>query len=211
MVYAYTPNFTWIHLLYNLPQTKNRNFWQMLTFRGLLYPAPFNDHSQIWYVSTEPLSTLMCQTSSWSVYFVTLEGENPQILQFFGLQHFLVLPIEGVETAERPTAQLKSTNLPLSNGIKLVSILQCIQGKIVHTIPSFTSLLFTSVMHTHTNKKLHVFGCPGGRWNPSHTKVGMVIEDFEHILASQKLLGIQCTVWLQGGTENSGNPSPQLQ
>jgi len=38
-------------------------------------------------------------------------------------------------------------------------------------------------------KKLNVFGHPGGGWNPSPTKLGMVIEDLEHVLASEKLLG----------------------
>jgi len=38
-------------------------------------------------------------------------------------------------------------------------------------------------------KKLNVFGCSGGGWNPSPTKLGKVILDLEHILAPRKLLG----------------------
>jgi len=40
-----------------------------------------------------------------------------------------------------------------------------------------------------TNKKLNVFGRPGGGQNPSFTKLGIVIEDLEHVLAPLKLLG----------------------
>jgi len=42
----------------------------------------------------------------------------------------------------------------------------------------------------HTAKKLNVFGRPGGGLNPSLTKLGTVIEDLEHILASLKLVGV---------------------
>jgi len=41
-VYAYTPNFLWIHLLCHLPGRKNCNFGQIFTFGGLLYLAPFS-------------------------------------------------------------------------------------------------------------------------------------------------------------------------
>jgi len=39
-------------------------------------------------------------------------------------------------------------------------------------------------------KKLNVFGCPGSGQHPSPTKLGMVIEDLEHVLAPLKLLGV---------------------
>ena len=41
-----------------------------------------------------------------------------------------------------------------------------------------------------TNKqKNSTFWPPGGGWNPSPTKLGMVIEDFKHVPAPLKLLG----------------------
>jgi len=39
-------------------------------------------------------------------------------------------------------------------------------------------------------KKLNVYGCPSGGCNPSPTKLGMVVEDLEHVLAPPKLLGV---------------------
>ena len=41
-----------------------------------------------------------------------------------------------------------------------------------------------------TDKKLNVFGRPGGGLNPSPTKHGMVIEDLEHVPAPLKRLGV---------------------
>jgi len=60
MVYAYMSNFIWIGLLCHLPLMKNCNFWQMLTFRGLLYRGPFTNKGQIWCARADPQSTFMC-------------------------------------------------------------------------------------------------------------------------------------------------------
>ena len=38
-----------------------------------------------------------------------------------------------------------------------------------------------------TDKKLNVFASPGGARSPSPTKLGMVIEDLEHVLASPNI------------------------
>jgi len=46
-------------------------------------------------------------------------GENPQFLPFFGLWHLVVSPIGG--------------NLPLSNGIRIVCVLQRFHGEIACT------------------------------------------------------------------------------
>jgi len=56
------------------------------------------------------------------------------------------------------------------------------------------SLTFKSVTNKQTdrqiNKKLNVFGCPGGGRNPNPTKLGTVIEDLDHVLAPLKRLGV---------------------
>jgi len=57
-------------------------------------------------------------------------------------------------------------------------------------------------------KKLNVFGHPGGGWNPNPTKLGMVVEDLEHVLAPLKLLGVWCIVSPLRGTENMGETIP---
>jgi len=52
------------------------------------------------------------------------------------------------------------------------------------------TLTFKRVTDKQTDKKLNVFGHPGGGCNPSPTKLGMVIEDLEHVLAPLKRLGV---------------------
>jgi len=61
------------------------------------------------------------------------------------------------------------------------------------------------------NKKLNVFGHPGGGWNPSPTKLGMVIGDRGPWARSctPKLLEVWCTVSLQWGAENLGITRPR--
>jgi len=65
-----------------------------------------------------------------------------------------------------------TTNLLLSNGIKIVSVLQRLHGET-----------------DKETKKLNVFGHPGGGCNPRPTELGMVIEDLEHVLAPLRRLG----------------------
>ena len=59
-----------------------------------------------------------------------------------------------------------------------------------------------------SGEKLSVFGHPGSGWNPSPTKLGMVIEDLKHVLAPLKLLGMWRIVSSLGGAENFGITRP---
>ena len=71
-------------------------------------------------------------------------GENPQFLPFFELRHFVVSP------------QLRTTtNLPLSNGIKIISVLQLLHGEIGRTN-------FDVQPNKHTNKETQPFCPPPG-------------------------------------------------
>jgi len=45
------------------------------------------------------------------------------------------------------------------------------------------AVIFKSVTDRQTDKKLNVFSRSGGGRNSSSNKVGMVIEDLEHVLA----------------------------
>jgi len=79
-------------------------------------------------------------------------------------------------------------NLPLSNGIKIVSLLQRLRGEIGRTNSDVQKR--DGQTDRQTDKKLNVFDCPSGGCKPSPTKLGMVIEDLEYVLAPPKLLGI---------------------
>jgi len=64
--------------------------------------------------------------------------------------------------------------------------------------------------HRQTDKKLNVFGRPSGGWNPSPTKLDMVIEDLEHILAPWKLLGVRQFCHLELERWKFGETRPPL-
>jgi len=96
---------------------------------------------------------LTCQISSPSVHSVVLWRQNPQISQFFGFRHFVVLPVDS--KVERGCT---TTNLALSNGIKIVYIpvLQGFHGEIA--ISGAQTLTFTSVTNKQTNKPVGLYG-----------------------------------------------------
>ena len=78
------------------------------------------------------------------------------------------------------------------------------------------SLTFKSVTDRQTgrqtNKKSQRFWPPrrpGGGWNPSATKLGMVIEDLEHVLAPQNLLQVRRIVSPLRGAQNLGVTRPR--
>jgi len=79
-----------------------------------------------------------------------------------------------------------TTNLPLSNGIKIVSVLQRLHGEIGRIISDVQK------RDEQTNKqtdrqKTQRFWLPRRRVK---SKLGMVIEDLEHVLVPLKRLGI---------------------
>jgi len=104
--YIYTPNFTWIRLLCHLPGSKTAilaKFWHL----GAPVPSPFTDKGQIWYARVDPLSTLLDRfIPSYSC------GQNRQILSFFGLRWFVVLPIVGIKRKLNVSAQLQTFLYP---------------------------------------------------------------------------------------------------
>ena len=133
-VYDYTTYLIWIHLLYYLPRSKNRNFGLILTFGWILYSVPFMNQSQIWYASVDPPSTLMYQISSWS--------ESHKFCCFLDFRMLWCRQLAAYREIEQVCT---TTNILLSNCIKIVSVLQRLQGEIVHTNsvvhkPSFTGV-----------------------------------------------------------------------
>jgi len=64
-------------------------------------------------------------------------GKKPNfchILPYFGLRHLVVSPIGSSLRKLNSGAHCTTTNLPLSNGIKIVSVLQRLHGEIGRTI-----------------------------------------------------------------------------
>jgi len=168
--------------------TKNLNFGQNLTFGRLLYRPPFTDEGQIWCATADPSSILTCQISSEFVHIVGFQWPKKTILGKFG--HFgAPVPTPFYQRGPNmvccsrhavyayvpnfvriclfccPKVEHGCTtaNLPLSNSIKIVSVLQRLHGKIRHTISDVQKCDEQADRQTdRQTKKLNVFGHPGG-------------------------------------------------
>ena len=162
---------------------QNHNFGQILHFflgGGLLYRPPFTYESQIWWAIADPQRTFTCQNLSRSVYSIALWRQKIPVFAVFWNSAFS--DVDSWRQSENVEHGCTTTNLPLSNGIKIISVLQRLHGEIGRT-NSYVQ------KRDGQTKKLNVFHRPGGGWNPIATKLGMVIEDLQHVLAPLKRLG----------------------
>jgi len=101
-------------------------FWE------LLYRLPFTDEGQIWYPIADPRYTFTCEISSRSVYSVVLWRRKTPIFAVFWSSAFN--GVANCQQCEKVEHGYTTTNLPLSNGIRIVSVLQCLHGEIGRTI-----------------------------------------------------------------------------
>jgi len=97
-----------------------------------LYRPPFTDEGQIWCAVADPRCTLTCQILSRSVYSVALCWRKTQIFDVFWNSAFS--SVANWQRSEKVEHGCTTTNLPLSNGIKIVSVLQRLHGEIGRTI-----------------------------------------------------------------------------
>jgi len=133
-------------LLCQLPVAKNHNFRQILTFGILGAPvthsvwpslvkggrSPFTDEGQIECATADPQCTFTCQIWSRSVYSVALWlRKKTHFLPFFWNSAFS--GVASWRLSEKVEHVCTTTNLPLSNGIKIVSVLQRLRDEIGRT------------------------------------------------------------------------------
>jgi len=98
---------------------QTRQVLENFDFCGLVYRPPFTDEGQIWCAIADTQYTFICQSSSRSVYSIALWRRKT--------------PIFAVFWTEKVEHGCTTTNLPLSNGIKIVSVLQRLHGEIGRT------------------------------------------------------------------------------
>jgi len=111
-----------------LPVAKNHNFGQILTFVRLLYRPPFTNNGQIWCAIADPWYTLTCQTSSRSVYSVTLCWRKTPIFVIFWTSAFS--GVASWHQSEKVEHVCTITNFRQSNDIKIISVFQRLHGEI---------------------------------------------------------------------------------
>ena len=121
--------------LCRLPVAKNPQFWANFNFLGATVPTPFHrlGPNLVCYSRTTVYgSTLTCQISSRSVYSVALYWRKTRVFAIFWTLIFSV--VANWQQSNKVEHGCTTTNLPLSNGIKIVSVLQCLHGEIWRTI-----------------------------------------------------------------------------
>jgi len=97
------------------------------------------------------------EISSLSVYSVILWRRKTPIFAVFWTSAFCV--VATWQQSEKLEHGCTTTNLPLSNGIKIVSVLQRLHGEIGRTNSDVQKRDKQTVKETKSN----VFGHPGGR------------------------------------------------
>ena len=95
-------------------------------------------------------------------------------------------------------------NYKPSNGIKIVSVLQHLHGEIGRTISDVQKR--DEQTNRQTKNSTFLATLVAGEIGP--TKLGIVIEDLEHVLAPLKLFGVSRIVSPLGGTEKLGETRP---
>jgi len=118
-----------------LPVAETHNFGQILTFWGSctdpLLPMSL-DEGQIWCGIADAWYTLKCQISSRFLLWPALcWRKNPQFLPFFWTSAFT--DVANWQQSKIVEHGCTTTKLPLSNGIKIVSLLQRLHGEIGRT------------------------------------------------------------------------------
>ena len=133
-------------------------FWANFEFLGAHVPTPLTDEGQILCAIADQRSTLTCQISSGSLYSVALCWRKTPIFAVFWSSAFSV--VTNWQQSDKVKHGCTTTNLPLyPTASKLFLYSNAFMAK-----SGAQTLTFKSVTDRQTNrqKKLNVFGHPGG-------------------------------------------------
>ena len=114
------------------PSGQKPQFKAYFDIRGTPVPTPFTDEGQVWCPIADPRYTFTCEISSRSVYSVVLWLRKTPICAVFWISAFS--GVANWQQSEKVEHGCTTTNLPLSNGIKIVSVLQRLHSEIWRTI-----------------------------------------------------------------------------
>ena len=95
---------------------------------GAPVPTPFYLEGQIWCAITDPQPTFTCQNLSRSVNSIALWWRKKTIFAIFWTSAFS--DVDSWRQSQNVEHRCTTTNLPLSNGTKIISILQRLHGEI---------------------------------------------------------------------------------
>jgi len=164
-----------------------------VTFGGLLYRPPFTDETPftdeglIWcaiiadpyaYVPNFVSIALLCRPLFAKIF---------NFCRFFVLRHLVLSPVGGSLRKLNTSAQVQTS--PFQRH-QIVSVLQRFDGEIGRTISDVQKRDEQTDEQTDKQTKTQRFWPPRRRVKSDPTKLGMVIEYLEHVLAPLKLLEI---------------------
>ena len=95
---------------------RKRQFWANFDFWGAPVPTPFTYDGQIWCAIANPQRTFTC-------FYRPLAAKNPNFCRF----------LDSWQQSEKVEHGCTTTNYPLSNGIKIISVFQRLHGEIGRT------------------------------------------------------------------------------
>jgi len=181
--------------LCRLPVAKNHNFGQILAFLGAPVSTPFYQWGPNLVCYSRPTVYVYLRNSvSIGLFCRPVAANDPNFchfLPFFGLQHLVMSPL-GINLRKLSMgAQLRTFPYPTASKSFLYS--KAFMANRAHKLwrpKAWRTDRQTDRQTDKQTKKLNVFGHPGGGWNPSPTKHGMMIEDLEHVLAPRKLFRV---------------------
>ena len=137
----------------------------------------------------QPRYTFTCEISPRSVYSVVLWLRKPPIFAVFELRHLVVSPVVSSLRKLNTAAQLQTFPYPTVSKSFLYS--NAVMAK-----SGAQSLTFKSVTNSQTNKQTNkqknskFLAAPAASEITAPTKLGMAIEDLEHVLAPLKFFGV---------------------
>jgi len=138
---------------------------------------------------------------SWSVYSIAFGWWKTN---FTGLWTSAFCDVANWWHMKNVECGCTTTNLLLCNGITIISVLQCLHGKIVHTISCRSKTWWTH------KQKIKVFGCPGDHVKSEHHQTWLGDRGPRAFSCTLKTFGVwhnfaASRCWILGG-----NPSPQF-
>ena len=145
-------NFTFVFIAWASGGQKPQ-LWANFDYLGAPVPTPLTDEGQIWCAIADPRYTLACQISSgFGLFCRPLLAKNSNFCRFWTSAFNVVA---NWQQSDKVKHGYRTTNLPLSNGVKIVSVLQCLHGEIGRTISDVQKL--DEQTNRQTDKKLNVF------------------------------------------------------
>jgi len=168
---------------------ERRKFGQFLN-NGLLYPLSFTDQSllpSLEHWSRPPMYTYVPNFTQISLFCHHWEAKPP-IFPHCQPWHPVVAPSSSVESRLNVCTQPQSFPYP--------TISKPFRSSNTFWTKSFSQALpFESVTDRQTDRQTHkknnIFRSPSGMPSPILTKLGMMTEDSEHVLALLKRFGVR--------------------